>query len=262
MKVARISCCHMSWMPNTASSYRSDTTFKLCYVTSGHVLWEIEGESYDVYKGDIVLLDNSTLRRFTKIHGPTPLSMQIIMFSPDVLKNQNFLYMFYNTPLRKIRILQAKDVAGLETLLDLISDEAPRSSVYHFDIMYSLFNAAISLIAQYTKFEYAKLTKNYQKVRLALSFIDRYYTEPITLAQLASRAEMTPSSFSKAFLKCTGVGVAQYILRRRIEYAIDLLEHSDKNVLDIALECGFNNGAAFYQSFKKITGTVPKSFRK
>jgi len=118
------------------------------------------------------------------------------------------------------------------------------------------------LIARHTGFEYTKPTKNDRKIQQAILFIDRNYTAPLSLTQLAARANMTPSSFSKAFLKCTGVGVTQYILRRRIEYAIELLEHTNKRVLDIALECGFNNGAAFYQSFRKITGSMPKKYRK
>lgn len=262
MRTAHLSCCYMSWMPNYVSTYRADESFKVCLITGGHVLWEIEGEYYNVQAGDVVLLDNSALRRFTKIHGPEPLSMQIIMFSPDILRNSNFLYLFYNTALRKNRVIHANEVDGLLELLTDIGEECQKKSPYYFDLAHAKFNAAVALIARHTGFEYTKPTKNYRKVHQAIHFIDRNFTAPLSLSQLAGRAGMTPSSFSKAFLKCTGVGVTQYILRRRIDYAIDLLERSDKNVLDIALECGFNNGAAFYQSFKKITGSMPKNFRK
>ncbi len=261
MKTSRISCCHMSWMPNTVSTYRADSCFKLCLVTSGHVLWEIEGTHYDVHKDDVILFDNTTLRRFAKIHGPEALSMQIIMFSPDVLINSDFLFLFHNTPLRKTRIIHGNEVKGLLSLLAILGEECLAHQAYRFEITSSLFNAALALIARHTGFEYTKPTKNDQKMRQAILFIDQNYTEPISLTQLASRANMTPSSFSKAFLKCTGVGVTQYILRRRIEYAIEQLERTNKKVLDIALECGFNNGAAFYQCFKKITGSMPKNFR-
>ena len=262
MKTSHISCCHMSWMPNYVSNYRTDTGFKLCLITGGHVLWEIEGTHYDVRKDDVILFDNTTLRRFTKIHGPEALSMQIIMFSPDVLKNTNFLYMFHNTPLCKTRIIHGNEIQGLIPLLNTLGEECQKPLPYRFDITCGLFNAALALIARHTGFEYTKPTKNDRKIRQAILFIDRNYTAPLSLTQLAARANMTPSSFSKAFLKCTGVGVTQYIMRRRIEYAIEQLEHTNKNVLDIALDCGFNTCAAFYQSFKKITGSMPKNFRK
>lgn len=262
MQTAHLSCCHMSWMPNYTSNYRADESFKVCLVTGGHVLWEIEGEHYDVQTGDVVLLDNSVLRRFTKIYGPDALSMQIIMFSPDILRNSNFLYLFYNTPLRKRHVIHTSEVSGLSELLTDVGEECQKKAAHYFDVAHGKFNTALALIARHTGFEYTKPTKNYQKVHTAIHFIDRNFTAPLSLSQLATRAGMTPSSFSKAFSKCTGVGVTQYILRRRIDYAIDLLEHSNKNVLDIALECGFNNGAAFYQSFKKITGNMPKAFRK
>lgn len=261
MKTSRISCCHMSWMPNTVSNYRADSCYKVCLITSGHVLWEIEGIHYDLQKDDVILLDNTALRRFTKIYGPEALSMQIIMFSPDVLNNSDFMYLFHNTPLRKSRVVHGKEIRGLLPLLISLGEECQSHLPYQFEITSSMFNTALAMIARHTGFEYTKSTKNDQKIRKAIIFIDRNYTEQISLSQLAAQASMTPSSFSKAFLKCTGVGVTQYILRRRIEYAIEQLEHTNKNVLDIALECGFNNGAAFYQSFKKITGSTPKNFR-
>lgn len=261
MKKNHLSCCHVSRTKKYTSIYQSGDCFKLCVVTSGEVLWDIGGEHYTVREGDVVLLNDSTVRRFTKINGTKPLSMQIFMLSPDILRNQNFVYLFYNTPTYKVVPIHGKEVKDLLPLLTQIDEELQSRSPYCYDIALSKFNVAIALIARHVNFEYTKPTKNFKTIRQAIAIIDRYYTEQLSLAQLAEHAGMTPSSFSKAFTKCTGVGATQYILRRRIDYAIEQLTHTNKNVLDIALECGFNSGAAFYQSFKKITGNTPKMYR-
>ncbi|MBQ3064584.1 MAG: helix-turn-helix transcriptional regulator [Clostridia bacterium] len=54
---------------------------------------------------------------------------------------------------------------------------------------------------------------------------------------------------------------AKYITVRRIERAVGLLKTTDKSVLEIATECGFNNTANFNKLFKNHTGTVPKAIR-
>ena len=53
-----------------------------------------------------------------------------------------------------------------------------------------------------------------------------------------------------------------YITVRRIDLARKLLSDSDRNILDIAMMCGFNNTANFNRAFKKVTGKTPKEIRK
>ena len=48
---------------------------------------------------------------------------------------------------------------------------------------------------------------------------------------------------------------------RRIDQAIKLLQETDRTVLEIACQCGFNNTANFNRAFKKVTGRVPSGYR-
>lgn len=57
------------------------------------------------------------------------------------------------------------------------------------------------------------------------------------------------------------MGFARYVMQKRVYLAVYLLQNSDKNFLDIALECGFHNGAGFYKAFQKVTSRNPKDFR-
>ncbi len=72
---------------------------------------------------------------------------------------------------------------------------------------------------------------------------------------------MSVSGFSRYFTKCMGIGFAEYIMQKRIQLAIHMLQDSDKTVLEIALDCGFNNAASFYKAFKKITKLNPGDYR-
>ena len=79
--------------------------------------------------------------------------------------------------------------------------------------------------------------------------------------QVADLVNMSTTGFSRYFTKCMGVGFAGYIMQKRIQFAIHLLKTSDKTVLEIALECGFNNTASFYKAFKKVTNLNPGDYR-
>ena len=52
------------------------------------------------------------------------------------------------------------------------------------------------------------------------------------------------------------------IILKRIEEALSLIKTTDMNILDIALECGFNNAANFNKIFKRYTNVSPGRFRK
>lgn len=54
----------------------------------------------------------------------------------------------------------------------------------------------------------------------------------------------------------------QYITKLRMNYAQNLLLHSDMNVLSIALEVGYSSVANFINQFKKAYGLTPTKFRK
>jgi AraC-like DNA-binding protein len=59
-----------------------------------------------------------------------------------------------------------------------------------------------------------------------------------------------------------GMSIWDYISIKRIEEALTLIKTTDKNMLEIALECGFNNTVNFNKLFKKYTNVTPNFFRK
>lgn len=59
-----------------------------------------------------------------------------------------------------------------------------------------------------------------------------------------------------------GVSLYQFILDKKMDYISDLLLNSDKDLLDIAIEAGFNDVRNVYRLFKKNKGYTPMEFRK
>ncbi|MGO4814700.1 helix-turn-helix transcriptional regulator [Cupriavidus sp. 2MCAB6] len=99
------------------------------------------------------------------------------------------------------------------------------------------------------------------RLRRVVEFIDAHLSDPIGLADIAGSAGLTRMHFAAQFRRATGLRPHEYLLRRRIEHAQELLRHADGNVLDVALRCGFRSQAHFTTVFKRFVGDTPYCWR-
>jgi AraC family transcriptional regulator len=96
----------------------------------------------------------------------------------------------------------------------------------------------------------------------ALEFIESHLNQSFTLDQLADALGMSMFYFCRQFKHSMGITPHQYVTRRRIERAKELLWHSKLSITEIALQVGFATPSAFSQVFRRSTGMTPKAFRQ
>jgi AraC-like DNA-binding protein len=94
-----------------------------------------------------------------------------------------------------------------------------------------------------------------------IEYLEENYPEQFTLADIASRCAMNPTSLSRSFKEATGVPLFEYINRIRIRKACLLLKRSSRTVLEIALSVGYNNVSFFNRYFRKTMGMSPTEYR-
>ncbi|MCM3634635.1 helix-turn-helix transcriptional regulator [Paenibacillus camelliae] len=82
------------------------------------------------------------------------------------------------------------------------------------------------------------------------------------LAELSEKACVSAGHFSRVFKQLTGMNVTDYVNAKRIAKAKELLLSSDDTIETIAQGCGFQGMRHFYETFKKLTGETPKSYRR
>jgi len=101
-----------------------------------------------------------------------------------------------------------------------------------------------------------------QRFAAAVDIINHQYQEPLRVESLAEQAGFTPAQFERRMTRVFQLGPAQFIIKRRIAAAMNLLEKSDMALTDIAYSCGFPDQSAMTRQFKSTTGLTPGQYRK
>jgi AraC-like DNA-binding protein len=100
------------------------------------------------------------------------------------------------------------------------------------------------------------------RLKRVVDYVNAHLASRITLADLAGAAGRTRMHFAAQFRVATGTRPHDFVLRRRIERAQELLHDPSLALVDIALCVGFQNQAHFTNVFKRFTGATPHRWRR
>ena len=94
-----------------------------------------------------------------------------------------------------------------------------------------------------------------------LGFIEKNFSNEITLDDIARSVGVNPSYLSRTFSDKIGYPITKYINDIRVDYAKSLLLSTDTPITDIAFSSGFKSIRTFNRVFMEHTGTTPKEYR-
>ena len=101
-----------------------------------------------------------------------------------------------------------------------------------------------------------------ESVKNAIEYINENYSEKLSIKSVASAIHLSPIYFHGLFKMETGITPYEYITKKRIERAVNLLETTDTKIATISSECGFSSQSHFTDVFKKEIGCTPNKYRK
>lgn len=93
-------------------------------------------------------------------------------------------------------------------------------------------------------------------------FIEENYARSISLKDVAAAMGYCPSYLTDLVRRCTGQTVNDWIIKRRIVLACNLLKETDQSVNQIALATGYQNEGHFFRQFRQHCGMPPATWRK
>lgn len=245
-------------------------------VLEGQGDYHVGSRIYDLHAGDVVLLSNADPHELVVPEGRV-LKHLVIHFDPSFIWNSlsndmdyNFLLVFFERGEHFSNVLDRKNPATphIFSLFQEIRREFEEERLcYELMVKIKLQTIFAEIIRNYDYIDPQKAGKplserDITQLNTVLHYIDEHLDGDLRLADLADIVHVSPAYFSTLFKRFNGVSPVEYIVRKRVQRAIELIHTTSQNLTEIAMACGFNNGTNFYKAFRRVTGRTPASYRR
>lgn len=218
----------------------------------------IENTSYPLTRGTVLCAKPGQKRR-----SILPFRCHYIYLKtddPELIKTLNALPDYFHT----------EDVDSLMELFhdhDVVSDRSNPNraflrQAYVYKFLHRIFQLQSGEAVAGPAVHPNGIHPHRDAMMLAKAYIRSHLTEPLSLATLASVANLSPNYFHRLFTARFGCTPNRYITNQRILAARSKLAYTDQSLAQIAMECGFSSQSYFTSRFTKETGKSPMLYRK
>lgn len=243
---------------------------EIVYVLSGKGKESIDGKTYDVCRGDMLFINYGSSHSFCYDEGSSYIN---ICFSPEtvgknIITAENAFSILSLTAFNEMRCdarggkisFFGSERGEIEYILKAMLRQY-KARMYAWDtIVDSYLNIVITYMLRKTQAGVGRdeLGKLWSELS---EYIDRNISSRLTLSDLAGKCFYNPSYFSRIFKEKFGMSLVEYVTRKRLDYAVELLESSDRSVDEISELSGFSDRSGFYHAFSKYIGGTPSEYR-
>lgn len=229
--------------------------FKVCLALEGTARWEIGDKTYCVQPGDIFLLSPGQQRHFTDFGEAGFQLCAFVLTRSAFTAPHHFLFFLGRTRKQEYLIREARLSALLKEAYEAWITDAP----FRYEMLSVKLTEFFIKAREGCPPDGTVLHEDLQMLRL-LRYIDENISAGLRLRDVAELAGMSQSTFSRHFAKWNGLSFQHYLLEKKLQRAILLLQTTDLKIIDIATESGFDSLSGFYDAFQKKTGTTPRKF--
>jgi AraC-like DNA-binding protein len=104
-------------------------------------------------------------------------------------------------------------------------------------------------------------SEDYTAVASVVQHIQKNFSEPLRVKDLAGRAKLSAYQFDQRIRKIFQLTAGQLIQKVRMENAVRELRNTRTAVAEVALNCGYSDQSAFTRQFRNTTGLSPSEYR-
>ena len=246
---------------------------EIIYVTQGSVIISVGNTEFTPQKGDIILVHPQTIHSIRQ-HDDGSARYYTILFRFSMLESgaDDTCREKYLEPIRSRGLLMPEYLTkdhplhtALEPLIQKLLID-PHHQRFHDELMIKarVFEMMYHIVPYCRQADKTTACEDivYEKLKRSLIYLEKNYSENITVEKMASICNYSKSYFSKLFKQLTGDSFAQYLKNYRLEVAADRIRSEKTKISEIAMGCGFTNLSYFSRAFYEKYRSTPSDFRK
>ena len=241
---------------------------EIVYVRDGSALQRINGVEYTVSRGDLLFLNYGVEHSFTPIDeftyfnvsiypektvgGDTGFSTALGALTEKVLDG-----IFPEEGYGRITFYGSARTE-IESILGSILKEQEANLAFRETAMSSYITLLVMKIVR-------KVSGEIDSEELwpeIAKYIEENLDQDLSLTALANKCFYNPSYFSRIFKERYAMPLSEYVMKKRMEKARELLITTEFSIGTIVSMVGFNNKSFFYKTFYKAYKKTPLSYRK
>ena len=234
--------------------------YELQYLAEGEMINVIDYEEIRMKPGDFYLVGPEAYHSF-KILTPKIVLLSIFIYHPSA--RADVRHILENAPCPVSGTIPEEDRNAFESIIHQISDRK------NFSLIESTETITLgTLMALHIAYRAnpVKLGDNFEEMgdlQKCLSYILTHYGEPLTLKSVAKTIGISSGYFCRLFSERVGITFLEYLNRLRIRKSRNMLiNETQKQITDIALDVGFKSYSNFYRLFVSMEGISPAEFRR
>lgn len=241
--------------------------YEIYYFLKGNVRFRVEGRTYDLVSGDLLLISPRELHEL-QVESDTTYERIVLWVDRSYLArlsagrgNLSACFDVSDPNHTNLLRLPRRQTEDLGQLLNKLATETHHekmgSGIYAQGLLMQFLVEINRQFMQVIPRE--ERPKEPDTVEQVLGYIGEHFRETLTLDSLAGTFFVSKYYLSHAFRERVGISLYRYVQMRRLMYARERMTEGQRP-LEVCHESGFGDYANFYRSFKAEYGVSPKEF--
>jgi len=242
--------------------YIHEGMMEIVFIVKGKQIYTVEGNNYLVNSGDIFITFPDEPHSTAGYPEDKALLYYLIIDLEKLKggfigyddKEGGFIVQYLNRIGKRV----FKGSECLKPMLDKVVTTYYSDCPFKITVIRNLISDLIINVIESERIDEAMDSSCMQKV---LDYIEQNICEDIPVSVLAEIAGLSEARFKIKFRKQIGIPPREFVLRRKIEAAKNMLKSSDITITELAHKMSFSSGQYFSTVFKRFTLMSPKEFR-